>query len=959
MSKPYEQANQLASQIFRQFMEQVVETHVLNERVRPLGEPDKKMVEQGKIINLNAVHLMSISGKGGYSDDPEKFARYRENHNVTLLDHILSVTRGALVLASLSWLQADPDMPEASVIERLKVLTVVAFLHDLDKMLQLPRGETLTLEHVEAAVARYGLHGFLGDISLSAEQVRFLIEQVETSQAFRHPCSIEPKRSYIRDAKRYAQLADKLDGLWYAQGSKAGLDAVIERLSNDQALSEDGLGQWRKVDLFDPHHPFLLDELQRSLSSACKRQSGIPPLLEVHQDGRLLMLLPEGQADSIIERGLARLLRALPFHLEVIFVQGKPKLCNDKPDYTKLIELIDKDLSDNEIGQIFKIKKTLIPAITSEMDSLLKQVSLQPQWPDKQESALVSPYSNPSILDAVGQQGLRKAARIALLLKFFTNKQTLQNCVQQLVQLFDIELPAWISEISDPDSQAVLLSLWSLAVTDENSEKNETLWGADGLLKIWLEGTDEQDGFANGMTNNSAEILEAVRDHFSQLLSSQRVRPRDEKQSGRCLFTDMPVSNKTVIRQELGLYEVKASAFTGRSGKPDSITAPSKGVVPIGLVSMAEHKLRQEAFNRQGGKPSGVPTLVSSPITTGLFGALILDNEQNLQVYSSYDLNRKKIIAGKASFKGLEVYRYRIRVARLERIPERLVSKKNSPGQIETLEMLLRACLRMGRPLHLFRGLPTPQKAFFYFDAMPRILQNLLGANELRLEQIPLAIRQLELAQTISSATGLGYDVLTLYALRQTRFKACARVWCYAQDLVGDPKQAKAMRYLQSQMIQSQQENDMSEQDGALVLLGQAAIKVQYPPKGSHSEEMLVFNCAMDTAIDQLGLKQTDTASLINGVAGELSINLSRKKKEAFGLRRSDLLDAACLEFAEQFVNQVWLDVLKGKPPAQKERRLLGNIYRMAFLQACRQAQKDRKAASMTAETTTTEEEKV
>ena len=150
----------------------------------------------------------------------------------------------------------------------------------------------------------------------------------------------------------------------------------------------------------------------------------------------------------------------------------------------------------------------------------------------------------------------------------------------------------------------------------------------------------------------------------------------------------------------------------------------------------------------------------------------------------------------------------------------------------------------------------------------------------------------------------------------------------------------------------------MSEQDGALVQLGQAATTIQYPPKGSHSEEMLVFNCAMDTAIELLGSKQTDTASLTNGIAGELSINLSRKKKEAFGLRRSDLLDAACLEFAEQFVHQVWQGVLQGKPPAQKERRLLGSIYRMAFLQACRQAQKDRKAASAESNTTT-EQEKV
>ena len=960
MSKPFKQANDLARQVFDDFMQQVVEQHVLHERVSPVREADKPALAQGKIINLDAIRLMSISGKGGYSPDSEKFARYRENMNVTLLDHLLSVTRGALVLAVLSWLQADPKMDEAAIIDRLKVLAVTAFLHDLDKMLQLPRNEALTLEHVESTMQCYGLSAFLGDIQLTAEQMRFLIEQVETSQAFRHPCSVEPKRAYSLDAKRYAQLADKLDGLWCAHGAEAGLDAIVEYMQGSTALADEMLTQWRAVDLFDPHHPFLLDELQRNLSFAWRRESGIPPLLETHQDGRLFMLLPTQMFEEILGKGMQRFLeKGLPFRLEVIFVQGKPKIKNGEPTYSKLTGLVENDLSDNYIGQLFKVKKILISTITPEMDALLGELGLQPCWPDNADGALISPYPSPSNLNAYAQQKLRQVAKMVLCLKFFTNKKTLQECTQQLTERLEEILPDWIQDIADSDSYIVMMSLWCIAMTHKRVEKEQEIWGEDGIFKCWLEGDEEHQGFISNLSHDSPEILQAVGRYYNQLLHRQRVAPVDENLSGRCLFTDMPVSQKSIIRQEFGLYEVKVSAFTGRDGKPDSITAPTYGEVPISLVSRAEHKLRQEAFAVQGGKPSGVPTLVSSPITTGLFGALILDDKSLFKALSSYDLNRKKNEDGKAVYRGLEIYRYRYRLARLERIPERLASskqgKKNLPGQIEILHSILRACLRVGRPLHLFRGLPTQQKAFFYFDAMPHIPQYIIGSNELRLEQIPSALKRLEIAKTISSAAGLGYDVLTMFALPKTRFAACALVWGYAEDRLEDKKLSSSMRYLQVQMIQSQQESEMSEQDGALVRLGQAATVIQYmPTKHTHSEELLVFNLCLDTTIGLLAMQQQDRSSLINGIADQLSINLKRKSKEGFGLYREDKLDEACLTFAEQFVDEVWFGVLSGKPPAQKEKRLLSAIYRMAFIQAHRQAQKQRKAEKAARESTET-----
>jgi hypothetical protein len=100
---------------------------------------------------------------------------------------------------------------------------------------------------------------------------------------------------------------------------------------------------------------------------------------------------------------------------------------------------------------------------------------------------------------------------------------------------------------------------------------------------------------------------------------------------------------------------------------------------------------------------------------------------------------------------------------------------------------------------------------------------------------------------------------------------------------------------------------------------------------------MRVFKICLDSALALRSAGQSDPASLIHGIAGELETNLVRKDEAAAKKHREEQsLEAACMDFAHQFVHEVWLGVLHGKPPAQKTRRLLGSVYRMAFLQAFR-----------------------
>lgn len=324
-------ATRIAGKVYTDFLDEVLVKHVICDREQiPLGEATCKKVEGGAYTDPRAVRLMTISGKGGYSDDPLKRVVYEKFTNITLLDHLLSVTRGALVLAALDRLNQNPNMDKALLTRRLTVIPVIAFLHDLDKDLMLPRNAPLEANDVEERINRYGIRAFWdsAEVSLSASQIRYLIQKVEASHSHRDPPE-SPVPRELESFPRYVRLADQLDSAWLSSDPQTGgLQGVLKCLREDQGcLRDDLLRSWHEVRLFDPHHPFLLDELQRWLSVFSFRLTGCLPLIEVHQDGELFMLLPENCFDEVVRLALDKLCGSLPFKLELnVSVRGVPSL---------------------------------------------------------------------------------------------------------------------------------------------------------------------------------------------------------------------------------------------------------------------------------------------------------------------------------------------------------------------------------------------------------------------------------------------------------------------------------------------------------------------------------------------------------------------------------------------------------------------------------------------------------
>ena len=921
-------ATALAGEVYDTFLSEVVESCAIRDRVgSPLDERKRKDVAADRAIDSRVVRLMAISGKGGYHTDPLLRERYASSINVTLLDHLLSVVRGALTFTVQDVLASNPDANREALRADLRVVAAIAFVHDLDKDLGLARDTALPLDAVQERWTRYGLDSFVGDShALTADQVRFLIEQAEVTQAHRSPPVTYPPRRFSH-YMAYVALADKLDGLWLSEGA----DAVLARLHSDETLSISLLRSWEVVDLYDPHHPFLMDELQRFLSGCCQ---DIPPLLELHQDGRLVMLVPADDAAKIRACALRQLLAFLAkklFGLRVnVSNRGVPELLDVPPTHDDLSDYVSTGLPARTLSDLFRVKADCANAVlTGKLDALLGDVDLAPRWLQA-STQTISPYPNPLELSEVGQGLLRKAAHLALLLnhKSAAGLPDYPAREEAVLRVAALERPAWLTEIGDAASRRIFTALWLSRASVDDSELHERVWGDNGLLKIWLEGPEGGQGLRETIAGTGASRLAAVEEHFHKRLFGRPTLVQAGL-TNRCLFTDLPVASNGTFKEADRLYEVKKSAFSGRDGRLEDVTS-ARGETHIGPVSYVEHRLRSRVHADAKRRPDGIPSLLSAPAVTGLFGSLTLKAEQSFSALSIYDLSREQLTKGTV-YRGADVYRHRYRIARYERVPDRL------KDQVLQLRLMLQAARRIGRPLHVFRGLPTPEKAFFYFDAMPRRLSDLIGGNRLRLEQIPEALERLQVAELLLDANGLGFETFDRYARAETRLGAVCLAWGHVHDEARRTnKRDHRSVLLRREFDQLERDSAMSDAEAPLVRFGRAAARIQRQPfhSAAANEEMMVFNLSLDAAIGAWRLGQTDPESLAMAVAGELDTNFRRRKDKiaAKENRPGETLQEAYVDIARQFIAEVWDGVLKGRPPAQSKRRILASIYRMAFL---------------------------
>ena len=968
-------------------------------------------------IDGRPVRLLTISGKGGWSSDAALAKSWAGNANVSLLDHLLSVARGALMF----WVEDAPQpwsgKTELAEIERLAhALVCIAFLHDIDKDLELPRGARIEVEAVRERMERYGINEFLArrGIRISAAAMLNYIEAVEGTQASGSPAAPDYNRK-IAATCGYVELADKLDGKFASREPDGGVTGVLTSLRDPNrwpVLQDPALRRWEAVEIHDHLHVFLLDHFQRALSTACEEISGRLPLIETVHDGSLLSVIPHDHAPAIKEQALGNFLDALPYRLGFSinnrhacrYVGGAAswQVCRDTMNPRGSWKTGEKDFA-----MLLSLPKEIAQSHETEINILFEAAGMTTSWEFDGDKATATPARehpggddrgldmDPTHAlvfltlglnhtdvkrkgaapgaDAREQELLRllrhegqlppaaaeppQALALLVLAPEQTGGETMDAAPDEETGRLRLEnLVAALSK--DGRARRVLLALWTVATVwslaeddpDRAKELLDRILGHEGLVGLWLEGNAHRTGLADQIGDGSSGILDALRRRFEMYLTGRPVKSFDSEAARKhCILCNEPVPVSQAVRTASRAHGIKMSAFSGRDGRNDHLASPVLGDTHLCHVCLAELQLRQKAQDEfKGG--GDLPPLISSPATTGLFGGLAFHAEDGDASMGLNDLNRFDVKKGPV-YEGLDCQRRRIRLARLERLPSRDAGTTQRPGLVGQLRMVLAAVRRLGRPIHIFRGVPRPHPAIFYFDAMPPWLDRLLGGDSLRIEQLPDALSKLELFEQIALAPGLGIEWAKQLADPDPRVQlgALCVVWGMAVDRRNSGDSNRAWVVIQPEArkravstIRTMEGEAMTLKDtpDPLLRLAWLASRIQSRrgTRDSTNKQLLCWKIALDFYPEAERSTTQDTQALVWGLAATLEEQLTRTNDAAAKKYREDqLLPEACIEFADHFVRKVWKKVFPSGEPTSKEQRRAAQVYRFGLLEAYRE----------------------
>ena len=120
----------LTEEVYSHFLEVVVEKHVSTHRVGVNSEYNSKKVKKGQFEDIRFIRLMTMSGKGGYSPNASEFSKRSNYTNVTLLDHLLSVGRGAMIFYVIDCMKKNPEMEPERLKTHLALILSLGFMHE-------------------------------------------------------------------------------------------------------------------------------------------------------------------------------------------------------------------------------------------------------------------------------------------------------------------------------------------------------------------------------------------------------------------------------------------------------------------------------------------------------------------------------------------------------------------------------------------------------------------------------------------------------------------------------------------------------------------------------------------------------------------------------------------------------------------------------------------------------------
>jgi hypothetical protein len=917
---------------FANLLADVVKDHVFSEAERAAGsgelnEATLKKVKAGQTIDDRRPKLMTLSGKGGWSPDPEKRARYA---------------------ACLS---------NEKAARNLRLIGAVAFLHDADKIIGTDRTEALEPADIAALMTRFGINDHLakGGITIDPAQMLALIDECEKGRSGRlRPGERVPER-WMLSCCIYVRLADRLEGAFLKhEASSVGterIDAARRELSEFDGLrAKFDADSITEITIRNAQIPEMLDAFQIALSNACADISGQPPLMESHHDGIMTVVIPTAFRDEIVERALASAAAPLAPTLRIeTNARGSLSLMGARITLAGLRGHVE-DMPRKKLESLLRGKLNAIREARGRLDQLFAGRGPLIATPDLETYAgqLVPLWIDTESFGARDQWILRRTLELLALMRHDNGApaQSSQRnaglntpptreaqCVSFIVG-HEGAVPEWIEPFDDATRRLVIAALAAMTAWPERASRNDL----DAMASGWIDGRADATPPVPGMNNEAADsenrLAEAMRSHL-RLLAGGETPTADETLGGRCHYSNEPVAKSAKIDKSTGLYGLKISAFSGREGRPAHFRSP-KAETLVSVVAEAENRLRTIAFERDQRSAEGrnVPVRVTSPSTSGLYPALVFDRADAPEDFAMSDVLRTKIDGIHTKFNDETGLRKRHRIAHYEEFPARLVGNGKEPGQLGFVAMVVKTAMRTGRPVHVFRGQPVPRPEFVYFDTLPGAIEMILGSNGLRLEQLPEALRLLRGIETCASTTGLGIDLAMAIADPATRFSAACDLMRRV-DLRGDKTSMEMSgSYWFADHLLREENTRMGKNDGAYVSYGKAVAAMQRAANasdgGGYSELGMKF--AVEAAEQLAADGITDDESMIAAIAESLATNFKRNKQIASSIAREKRgIEELAAEAAAIFVQKVWHGPFENESPSSARRRIALATYRYSF----------------------------
>ena len=930
----------LSREIYKSFLKTVVRDGVFSEdelarSAVPLGDEIIKAIQSKKRLDHRLPYLARISGKGGTDSHGVCHEAVR---NVSLLEHVTSVARGALVFAEQDLRAAGDGADHSALSIRLARVAAAGFLHDADKMVGRER-ELLDAETVGLLMQRYCVDAFLAGwkAGVSPEWMLAMIDQAEVSRAGRVVLGGVMLSLTDRADAGYVRCADRVEGKFLADGPRAAVDELdaFQGFSAPSALCN----RWRVVDIYQPHIPFVLDALHIGFANGCKELTGVPPLIETHQDGRLIAIVPGEHFDAICEHALAEVKRRFR---AIARVSVNTRWAIDLHDARATVRGLRDAVSEERVKLRLLAVASALAAEDAEVraviDDTAGELGFSVAWPPAERMTGARVALSPGAGDARQEAVFEKARMLAVGLRCKEPDDTVlaratpgsgqrEEALWELLDACGIAVPDAIRCLDDDAiTRQSLLALVAGGACACEPDLDESVFGHGGLLENWLDGTDRYAGLNARLPEDvSAQFVDPVRDMLAQAIDGRFV-PSAEDSPRRCHFTNAPVDEGARYKSKAeGIYALKVSAFSGREGRPESHRSTRSGTY-LSPLARTEHTLRFRANHRRDGKH--VSFLLSSPSVSGLFASLTLGADTEITEISTYELRTLDPKKLKRTFSAFDCFERRILIGRYE---------SQETGLAEALDMVLRivvASLRTGRPIHVFQGAPHEVRDRVYFDALPHEIERGLGRRGFRIEALEAVRDQLRTWSQVCGVTGLGVAAATAMMDPATRLAA----FCEAVeqiDRAGNNKHGS----LRFNLLQQAQGLIMTDSKASpIVRFARAMTGFQSAPhrESSQADRTRGMRLALE-ALDSVSVAgTTDRETVICAVIAEIENAAERETDKQFTARRKgdpahkDALTRA----AEIFADEVWPTVFKSRPPDSKARRSAIGIYRVAFERA-------------------------